>query len=353
MRSVTVLDWDHRVVVIGEVGQAHDGSLGTAHAFVDAIADAGADAVKFQTHIAAAESRADEPWRVKFSYADDTRYEYWKRMEFTAQAWAGLRQHAEDRGLAFLSSPFSLEAVDLLRRVGVAAWKVASGEVANPLLLDAVAQTGAPVLLSSGMSGWAELDGAVARLRGAGAGPLAVLQCTSAYPVAPERVGLNVLREIRARYGCPTGLSDHSGTIFPSLAAVALGGRVIEVHVTLSREMFGPDVAASVTSSELRLLVEGVRYLGAAVAAPVDKDEVATELAPMRALFGRSLVARRALPAGHVLQASDLTAKKPAGAISPARLESLIGRRLRRALHVDEPLHDDDIEPITPAHGSY
>ncbi len=349
---MTLLDWDHRVVVIGEVGQAHDGSLGTAHAFIDAIAEAGADAVKFQTHIAAAESRTDEPWRVKFSYADDTRYEYWKRMDFTAQAWRGLRQHAEDRGLAFLSSPFSLEAVELLGRVGVAAWKVASGEVANPPLLDAVAQTGAPVLLSSGMSGWTELDDAVARLRAAGAGPLAVLQCTSAYPVAPERVGLNVLGEIRERYGCVTGLSDHSGTIFPALAAVALGGRVIEVHVTLSREMFGPDVAASVTSSELRLLVEGVRYVEAALAAPVDKDQVAAELAPLRALFGRSLVARRALPAGHVLAASDLTAKKPAGGIPPARLESLVGSRLRRALHPDEPCYDEDIAPADPAHGS-
>jgi N-acetylneuraminate synthase len=123
------------------------------------------------------------------------------------------------------------------------------------------------------------------------------------------------------------------------------------VHVTLSRAMFGPDVVASVTSSELRLLVEGVRYVGAALAAPVDKDEVAAELAPMRALFGRSLVARRALPAEHVLQASDLTAKKPAGAIPPARLESLVGRRLRRALHPDEPLHDEDIEPADPPQG--
>ncbi|MGH3718219.1 MAG: N-acetylneuraminate synthase family protein [Pseudonocardiaceae bacterium] len=341
---MTVLDWDHRVSVIGEVGQAHDGSLGTAHAFIDAIADAGADAVKFQTHIAAAESRTDEPWRVRFSYADDTRYEYWRRMEFTAQAWAGLRAHAQDRGLAFLSSPFSLEAFELLCRVGVAAWKVASGEVGNPQLLDAVAQTGAPVLLSSGMSNWAELDGAVARLRAGGAGPLAILQCTSAYPVAPERVGLNVLGEIRERYGCATGLSDHSGTIFPALAAVALGGRVIEVHVTLSREMFGPDVAASVTTSELALLVAGVRYIGTALAAPVDKDAVAAELAPMRALFGRSLVARRALPAGHVLAAADLTAKKPAGGIPPARLESLLGRQLRRALRADEPLCEGDID---------
>ena len=343
MRCVAVLDWNDRVVVIGEVGQAHDGSLGTAHAFVDAIAHAGADGVKFQTHIAAAESRTDEPWRVRFSYEDDTRYEYWNRMEFSAEAWAGLRRHAEARGLLFLSSPFSLEAIDLLRRVGVAAWKVASGEVANPLLLDAVGETGQPVLLSSGMSGWGELDGAVERLRRSAAGPLAVLQCTSAYPVVPERLGLNILGEIRDRYGCAAGLSDHSGTIFPSLAAVALGGRVLEVHVTLSREMFGPDVPASVTSSELRMLVDGVRYLGAALAAPVDKDEVATEMEPMRALFGRSLVARRALPAGHVLAASDLDAKKPGGGISPARLEALVGRQLRRPLRSDEPLCDQDV----------
>ncbi|MGH3768486.1 MAG: N-acetylneuraminate synthase family protein [Pseudonocardiaceae bacterium] len=341
---MTVLDWHRRVAIIGEVGQAHDGSLGTAHAFIDAIADAGAAAVKFQTHIAAAESRTDEPWRVKFSYVDDTRYEYWKRMEFTAQEWAGLRQHAQDRGLAFLSSPFSLEAVELLRRVGVAAWKIASGEVANPQLLDAVARTGEPVLLSSGMSGWAELDGAVARLRAAHAGPLAVLQCTSAYPVMPDRVGLNVLQEIRERYDCATGLSDHSGTIFPALGAVTLGARVIEVHVTLSREMFGPDVAASVTTAELRQLADGIRYLSAALAAPVDKDEIAAELAPMRALFGRSLVARGALPAGHVLTAGDLIAKKPAGGIPPNRLGSLIGRRLRRPVQPDEPLEDCDIE---------
>jgi len=343
---VNVLDWNDSAVVIGEVGQAHDGSLGTAHALLDAIADAGADAVKFQTHIAAAESRTDEPWRVRFSYQDDTRYEYWQRMQFTADAWAGLRRHAEDRGLAFLSSPFSLDAVELLRRVGVAAWKVASGEVANPPLLDAVAQTGQPVLLSSGMSGWTELDNAVKRLRAGGAGPLAVLQCTTAYPVEPERVGLNVLGEIHERYRCAAGLSDHSGTIFPSLAAVALGARALEVHVTLSREMFGPDIPASVTTGELRTLVDGVRYLEAALGAPVDKDAMANEMEPIRTLFGRSLVAQRALPAGHVLAISDLTAKKPGGGIPPGRLETLAGRRLRRALSSDELLNDEDIEPV-------
>ncbi|MEO6120877.1 MAG: N-acetylneuraminate synthase family protein [Acidimicrobiales bacterium] len=338
-----MFDWEAAVVVVGEVGQAHDGSLGTAHAFIDAIAETGADAVKFQTHIAAAESRTDEPWRVRFSYEDDTRYQYWKRMEFSPDDWSGLRRHAEDRGLAFLSSPFSLEAVDLLRRVGVAGWKVASGEVANPLLLDAVAATGQPVMLSSGMSSWAELDGAVDRLRGAGAGPLAVLQCTSVYPSRPELVGLNVLGQISGRFGCAAGLSDHSGTIFPALAAVALGGRVVEVHVTLSRQMFGPDVAASVTTAELRTLVDGIRYLETALASPVDKDAVAEDMAPMRVLFGRSVVARSPLPAGHVLAAGDLTAKKPGGGVPPSDLEALIGRRLRRALEADELVRDGDV----------
>jgi N,N'-diacetyllegionaminate synthase len=337
------LDFGERVVVIGEVGQAHDGSLGTAHAYIDAIAAAGADAVKFQTHIAAAESRRDEPWRVRFSYADETRYEYWERMQFPEAAWAGLRAHADERGLAFLSSPFSLEAVALLRRVGVAGWKVASGEVTNPQLLRAVAETGQPVLVSSGMSGWVELDAAVALVREAGAGPLAVLQCTSSYPVAPERLGLNVVGEIAARYGCAPGLSDHSGTIYPSLAAVALGARVIEVHVAFSRELFGPDVAASVTTAELRQLVEGVRLVEAALAAPVDKDAVAAELAPMAAIFGRSLVAAGALPAGHELAARDLVAKKPGDGLRPGRLPDVVGRRLRRALAPDEPLREDDL----------
>nr|MBA3327823.1 N-acetylneuraminate synthase family protein [Solirubrobacterales bacterium] len=259
--DAVALDWGERVVVIGEVAQAHDGSLGLAHAHIEAIAAAGADAVKFQTHIAAAESRPDEPWRVRFSPEDDTRYEYWRRMEFTPDGWAGLRDHAHERGLAFLSSPFSMEAVDLLARVGVAGWKIASGETSNQLMLQRCADSGLPVLLSTGMSPWAEVDDAVALVRERSSAPLAVLQCTSAYPTAPEELGLNVVAEIAERYGCAPGLSDHSGTIFPSLAAAALGARVLEVHVALSRDMFGPDVPASVTPAELAELVRGARML--------------------------------------------------------------------------------------------
>src|SRR5688500_4627381 len=146
-----------RCLIVGEVGLSHDGSLGLAHAFVDEIARGGADAVKFQTHIAEAESTPAEPFRVKFSRQDATRYEYWKRMEFSEAQWQGLADHARERGLVFLSSPFSREAVDLLTRVGMVMWKIASGEVSNLPLLDAMIATGRPILLSSGMSDVAEV----------------------------------------------------------------------------------------------------------------------------------------------------------------------------------------------------
>jgi N-acetylneuraminate synthase len=334
---------DGRCLVIAEVAQTHDGSLGLAHAFVDAIASAGADAVKFQTHIAAAESTPAEPFRVKFSRQDRTRYEYWRRMEFTEDQWRGLAEHAAERGLLFLSSPFSLEAVDLLERVGMAMWKIASGEIANAHLIERVSETGRPILLSSGMSPVSELDRVVARITERG-NPLAVLQCTTAYPCPPERVGLNLIPFFRERYGCFVGLSDHSGTIYPGLAAATLGADVVELHVTLSPEMFGPDVIASVTTAKLGELVEGIRFIERMRASPVDKDRAAHDTAALRDLFTRSVVIREPLPAGTVLRESHLAAKKPGTGISAARLPELVGRRLRRAVAADTLLAEDDLE---------
>jgi N,N'-diacetyllegionaminate synthase len=329
-------------LVVAEVAQAHDGSLGLAHAYIDAVADAGADAVKFQTHIATAESTPHEPWRVRFSPQDETRYAYWQRMEFNEAQWRGLREHAETRRLHFLSSPFSLEAVELLSRVGVAAWKIPSGELTNLALLDAVVRTRLPVLLSTGMSDLREIDEAVDRVQGAGQA-LAVLQCTSAYPCPPEEVGLNVMTELAARYRCPGGLSDHSGTIYPSLAAATLGARVIEVHVTMSREMFGPDVGASVTTGELRALVDGVHFITRMLASPVDKDAAAARLEPLRRVFMKSVVARVDLPAGSLLREEHLAVRKPGTGIAPERLGEVVGGLLVRSVTAGEPLQPCDV----------
>jgi N,N'-diacetyllegionaminate synthase len=331
-----------RCLVIGEVAQAHDGSLGTAHAYIDAIAAAGADAVKFQTHLAEFESTPAEPWRIRFSLQDATRYAYWHRVSFNEEQFAGLRNHAVERGLEFLSSPFSLEAAQMLERIGVNAWKIASGEVSNGPLLEFMLQTGKPLLLSTGMSAMEEVDAAIERFSGAGA-EFAVLQCTSKYPCPGEEIGLNMLRLFRERYGCKVGLSDHSGTIFPALAAVALGANVIEVHVTLSRECFGPDVPASITTSELTQLVKGVRYIERMLNCPVEKNRMAAELEPVRNIFRKSIVLRESLPAGTVLRTEHLVLKKPGTGLAGASLQDVIGKRLTRALEADEMLHEADL----------
>jgi N-acetylneuraminate synthase len=330
------------VFVVAEVAQAHDGSLGFAHAYIDAVARAGADAIKFQTHIAAAESTPGEPWRVKFSRQDATRYDYWKRMEFTEEQWHGLKKHADERGLKFLSSPFSVEAVELLTRVGVAAWKVASGEVSTVPMFERMAATRFPIFLSTGMSSLSEVDSAVERVKARGV-PLTVMQCTSAYPCPPEKVGLNLIPFFRDRYRCSVGLSDHSGTIYPGLAAATLGISVLEIHVTLSHEMFGPDVPASVTSGELRQLVDGIRFIEKMKANPVDKDAMANEMAPLRNLFTKSVVVRTDLPVGTILQAEHLTTKKPGTGIPASRLPELIGRTLRHPVQADQLLQEADI----------
>lgn len=330
-------------LVVGEVAQAHDGSLGMAHAFIDAIAAAGADAVKFQTHIASAESSLAEPFRVKFSRQDATRYDYWKRMEFTEEQWRGLAEHACRCGLIFLSSPFSVEAAELLIRVGVPMWKIASGEVSNTYLLERILETKLPILLSTGMSPLEEIDTVVRRIQSCGS-TLAVLQCTPIYPCPPEKIGVNLISSFRERYGCFVGLSDHSGTIYPGLAAAMLGIDVLEVHVTLSREMFGPDVIASVTTTELRQLVEGIRFIEKMKGNPINKDAAAREMAPMRDLFTKSVVAREHLKAGTVLKEEDLAIRKPGTGIPANRLHELIGRRLRCDVAANELLSMNHLE---------
>jgi N,N'-diacetyllegionaminate synthase len=331
-----------RCVIAAEIAQAHDGSLGLAHAYIDAVANAGADAVKFQTHIAAAESTRAEPWRVKFSRQDASRYDYWKRMEFTEEEWRGLKQHADERGLRFLSSPFSVEAVQLLTRIGVSAWKIASGELSNTPMFESIVSTKLPVILSSGMSPLSEIDTAVSAIKVKQL-PLTLLQCTSLYPCPPEKIGLNLIPFFRERYDCDVGLSDHSGTIYPGLAAATLGIEFLEVHVTLSREMFGPDVPVSVTTTELRQLVDGIRFIEEMTAHPLDKDNFATEMKPLRELFTKSVVARFDLPKGTTLRWEDLAVKKPGTGIPASHLQRVIGHTLGRSVKADETLHESDL----------
>ena len=325
--------------IIAEIGSIHDGSMGNAGKLIELAARFGADVVKFQTHLAEAESLADAPSPSYFS--EEPRIEYFKRTSFNLDQWRRLKAYAEDHGVGFVSSPFSLEAVDVLEEVGVAYYKVASGEVTNLPLLERIAETGRPIVLSSGMSDWDELDRAVEALRDGG--DLTLMQCSSAYPCPPERVGLNVMKEMRERYGVPVGLSDHTHGLAAAAAAVALGAVMVEKHLTFHRGMYGSDAAHSAEPEEFKAMVEAIREVEVMRANPVDKDDLVA-YGDMKNIFEKSLVAAVNLTEGARLERAHLAFKKPGDGIKAAEYANWVGRTLARDVKADAQLQPDDFK---------
>ncbi len=314
-------------MIIAEIGQAHDGSLGNAHAFIDALAGTGVDAIKFQTHIAAAESSEYEPFRIKFSKQDATRFDYWQRMEFTADQWKGLRAHCAEKNLKFISSPFSIAAVELLDRLDIDAFKIGSGEVRNFLLLERIAKTGKPIILSSGMSSFDELDHTIGFLKSF-KNELSILQCTTAYPTQPEQWGLNVIGQLKSRYNLSVGFSDHSGDVFACLAAVACGAEIFEFHVVFDKRQFGPDSVASITIDQAARLCEGISQIKRAINNPIEKSDI-NQFSQLKKMFGKTLAVNKDLVKGHEISVDDLETKKPGDqGIEADQFAKVIGKRL-------------------------
>jgi len=330
-------------MIIAEIAQAHDGSVGILHSYIDALAKTGVDAVKFQTHIAEAESSAFEVFRVPFSYVDKTRYDYWKRMELTTEQWVEVKNHCERVELQFISSPFSCKAVDVLEAAGVDKYKVGSGEVNNLLLLERISLTGKPAIISSGMSTMEELERAVNFFKGKKT-DVSVLQCTTAYPTVPAQWGLHIIKELKERFNIKTGFSDHSGDITACLAATAVGAELLEFHVVFDKRMFGPDAKASIEIDEVAKLVQGVREIRTSLANSFNKDDQAKELIDLKKMFGKSLCINKNLPANHTIGVEDLEAKKPFGhGIEPERYTEIIGKKLRKAMHQWDFLNTEDL----------
>lgn len=325
--------------LIAEIGSVHDGSFGNALKLIEAAAAAGADAVKFQTHIAAAETLKDAPMPPYFK--GEPRFEYFNRTGFSPEQWHSLKSACDALGVVFMSSPFSLEAVDLLERIGMAVYKVPSGEISNLPLIERLAKTSKPILLSSGMSGWEELDHAVAAARRAC--PVQVMQCTTQYPCPPERVGLNVMVDMKSRYNLPFGFSDHTLGPAACCAAVTLGAVTIEKHFTFSRLMYGSDAKHSMEPGEFRALADSLTEIRAILAHPVDKNDLAP-YRDMKRIFEKSVVTTRALAAGHTLTDADLAFKKPGDGIPAAQWRQIQGRVLARDLPQDHKLSMDDLQ---------
>jgi len=333
---------DKTIFIISEIGMTHDGSMGQAKAMIRAAADSGVDAVKLQTHIADAETLRDAPAPKYFQ--NESRYSFFKRTEFDYFQLQELKDYAAtDCSVEFLSSPFSIEAVELLEKVGVSSYKIPSGEVSNLPLIAEIAKTGKKIFLSSGMSTWRELDDAVKLLLDSSITQLTLLQCTSEYPCRIENAGLHVMKEMTARYGVPTGLSDHTPGIFIPIAAACLGATVIEKHFTLSRHMYGPDSQFSLTPDELTEMVVGIRTVELALASHLDKDSKASDLDYMKFVFEKSIVARNALPKEAVITPTDLSYKKPGDGIKANQYRSVIGKRVLRNISKDERIRWSDL----------
>jgi N,N'-diacetyllegionaminate synthase len=315
------------MITIAEIGQAHEGSLGIAHSYIDALSKTGVNVVKFQTHIAHAESSINESFRVNFSYEDNTRYDYWKRMEFTPEQWAGIKQHCEDVGLEFVSSPFSMEAVDLLDSLGVKRFKIGSGEVENFLMLEHIAKTGKDIWLSSGMSSEIEIQETLDLLVPY-KNQISLFQCTTEYPTQPNSWGLNVISEWKNRFNLPIGFSDHSGDIYACLSAAVLGAELLEFHIVFDKQMFGPDTRASLDLKQTAQLILGLKQIQTALDNPVDKNKV-DNYKSNKVLFGKTLAARINIPHGSEIAVEYLESKKPGNCgISARHYKSIIGKKV-------------------------
>lgn len=314
-------------ILIAEIGQAHEGSLGLLHSMIIASAKAGANAIKFQIHVAKHESTYDEPFRVKGSGQDASRYEYWKRMEFSELQWKECADLAHHHGCKVIISPFSLEAFSMAERIGCDIIKIGSGEVHNINLINQAFETKLPLIISTGLISNSKLDELVKRSKLL-SNKAIFLHCVSEYPTTPNRSNLQAIDYYHERYGIIFGLSDHSGTIYPSLYAISNNLPYVEVHVSFSREMYGFDSSSSITFGELKQLSDYKDFIRKALM-PI--DEINKEYkSKMEKIFSRSIALKHEHPKDYVIKSTDICLKKPGGFISPDKVDQVIGKSLTK-----------------------
>jgi N-acetylneuraminate synthase len=326
-----LIGWHEPVFVIAEAGVNHNGDLTMARSLIDVAADAGANAVKFQTFHSDRIATAEAPkagYQLQTTGEAESQLEMLRRLELSAEAHRQLHSYCSERGIVFLSTPFDEQAADFLDELGVPAFKISSGDLTNSPLLEHVAQKGKPVILSTGMSTLEEVTEAVSILRAAGCEDFILMHCVSNYPANPADVNLRAMQTMQAGFNVPVGFSDHTEGIEVALAAAAMGACVIEKHFTLDRGLPGPDHRASLEPAELRRLIQGIRRVEAALG-DGRKVPAASELETAK-VARRSLVAARDIPAGATLERNMIVLKRPGTGLSPSMLGNIVGRRALR-----------------------
>jgi N,N'-diacetyllegionaminate synthase len=330
--------------VIAEAGVNHNGDIALAHLLIDAAAEAGADAIKFQTFDAAslASPRAAKAdYQKHTSGPEESQLEMLRALELPRVGYPSLIAHAHEKNLIFLSSPFDEASADYLEQLDLPAFKIASGEITNLAFLNHMARKGRPMLVSTGMCELEEVARAMDEIERHGNPPVALLHCVSCYPALPEDCNLRAMATLRTRFGVPAGWSDHSVQNSIAVAAVALGASVLEKHLTLDKNMPGPDHQTSLEPGEFKLLMASIREveraLGDGTKRPAHRERN-TAIAARK-----SLCAARDLFPGEILRQEDLDARRPGDGISPVRRDELVGRKLTRHRKTGESIEEGDL----------
>ncbi len=316
---------------IAEVGLNHDGSLGESYRLIEEAKNSGVDAIKFQIHISNEERIKSAPTPPYFKL--ETRHEYYERTFFTLDEWNRLKKYAHELDLYFIVSPFSHKSVDILEKVNIDAYKIASGETTNIPLLEYINSKNKPILLSTGMSNWEEIDNAVNHLKD---NLIVIFQCSSYYPCIPENIGFNIIEEMKNKYERITiGYSDHTLDNYSSIVAYTLGAKVFEKHFTLSKNLYSPDAWLSLNPKEMQNYVKGIDFISKALKKPINKDNI-DQYKVMKIRFEKSIVAKHNLSTGHILKYEDLDFKKPGDGIRADKYKEIIGKKLLKDVSVDE-----------------
>ena len=331
--------------IIAEAGVNHNGDIKLAHELIDEATEAGSDAIKFQSFIAEdvvtlEAQKAD--YQIETTGKNDGQFAMLKKLELSGEQQAELKAHCDKVNILYLCTPYEEKSADLLESIGVAAYKIASTDTSNIPFLRYLARKDIPVILSTGMSTLGEVEESVNELKLQGlVGKIIILQCTSEYPAPLKDINLRAMKTMELAFGCPVGFSDHTSGIGASLWAVAAGACVVEKHFTLDRKMGGPDHRASIEPSELKELVRTIRDVEAALGDGI-KRPMPSETAN-KPRMQKSLVAKRTISVGYIIQKSDLTCQRPGNGLSPKWFDSVLGKRAAKQIQKGEKIKLDSI----------
>ena len=324
------------VYIIAEAGVNHNGSYELACKLVDAAKTAGADCIKFQTFkselLVSRNARKAE--YQKDTTGEGSQVDMLKKLELSYDEFLKLKQYCDQTGICFLSTPFDFESIEFLNSIDMPFWKIPSGEVTNLPYLVALAKTGKPVVMSTGMCSMEEIEAAIKVLKENGTHDIKLLHCNTEYPTPFEDVNLKAMQTIRDVFGFEVGYSDHTKGIEVPIAAVAMGATVIEKHFTLDRNMEGPDHKASLEPDELTAMVNSIRHIEKSLGTG-DKKPSPSEIKNI-IVARKSIVAKKKISAGEVITEDLITAKRPGNGVSPMKWFDVVGTKAIRDFEEDE-----------------